>query len=164
MSDVLWNIKQCQLAMSSEIAGWSHIDVINGGVDYDGTIELNFATDQAIYKEDITGENGQFSFLNSNKCDMKIASMHGSPIDQWVNGVWREGRAMGIGAKINCTLSDPLTGETYHISGAIKEKPSKKYQGELQTVEVNIIGRCKIIPGDLTDLGETMLLKKITGI
>jgi hypothetical protein len=142
----IYNMAAINFTMS--ISGLKTIDVIKeGGVDADGSIEVTFPQDQVDVKEDVTGEYTQFSFKNSKKTEIKISAMHGSEIHKLV----AKSRSLIGAAKImnapadmlvTCSFKDPMLNISYNFIGAIKGNPSLKYQGSLETVEVELTGTC----------------------
>ncbi len=141
-SPTTWNIAEAEFIMKTNTMPGCDVDVVKeGGIDADGSIEVQFPDGQIVVKEDATGEYAQFNYLNSKKTSIKISTMHGSVLHKRAAKVVAQAAIdPRLKPVIGCTFKDPILGIRYTFQGGIVGQPSIKIQGTLDTIEVNLLG------------------------
>lgn len=146
MNNLFYNIRKARIILSSNFPGFSAFDALNGGLEEDASVMINYATDQVERKTDVTGENTQYSFKNNKSCDLEFSALHGFSLHKWVDQLWDLKESSSIPIELNGSFYDPTLNKSFVWSGSIKERPSTQLQGTLQAVKITLIGTAQPVP------------------
>ena len=135
-----YNVKNVDLILGSNASGYASFDAIQGGMDDESQMGWTPVTDQATSKEDITGNYGFIAIKNSKKCDVSIICLPGTPLCDFLFGIWHAQRELDLDVSLNASFKHPLIKKAYQWQGVIVNEPAVTVQGELDPIEFTLMG------------------------
>lgn len=139
-NEKFYNVKDVALVFTTNVPGAFSFDATKTGVAEDATITIEGPTDQVTLKEDLTGKYAEFSQKNSRKTTITISAMRGTPLHRYMSLIY-EAQINGIiDVNINAAYKHPLDFFVKNFVGRITGYPRESIQGELETLEYQLVG------------------------
>lgn len=146
---VFYNIKDVNLTLLTNVPGFQSFNAIEGGLEEDSSIALEYEGDQVERKGDATGNNYQFSYKNNKGCTVTLALQHGGTLHKFIERAYNLAETT-IKRKLVITgnMYDPVLKQNVSFVGAVAQRPNVTFANTLQSVSVEIIAYVANIQAD----------------